>query len=272
MSQEVQTGSSSQEGRKGEVYTGQAISMYELIWGEGWLSPGGPDEVDRLVEGIELKDRPLLDIGCGTGGIDMYLADKHRAGPITAVDIEAGVLDVARNRARARGLEGRIEFVQVAPGPLPFEEGRFAIVFSKDALIHVADKHAILKQAFRVLKPGGRLVVSDWLIGHDETPSELMRHYVESGGLGFNMASATVYRDALMKAGFSGLRLTSRNQWYRAMARKELMAMSGEIREEAEARFGKDYVATKIARWQMLVELLDSGEHAPTHIFAVKPG
>jgi hypothetical protein len=46
----------------GELYHSELIGMLELIWGEGWLSPGGPDEVVRLIEGADLHNKPILDI------------------------------------------------------------------------------------------------------------------------------------------------------------------------------------------------------------------
>ncbi len=47
------------------------IGMLEYVWGDGWLSPGGPEEIGRLLEGIDLRDKSVLDIGCGVGGVDV---------------------------------------------------------------------------------------------------------------------------------------------------------------------------------------------------------
>ena len=49
------------------------------------------------------------------------------------------------------------------------------MVFSKDSLVHISDERALMAEVFRVLKPGGGFVASDWLIGHDGTPSAAMR-------------------------------------------------------------------------------------------------
>ena len=48
-----------------ELYHDQMIGMLERVWGDGWLSPGGPAEVARLLEGMDLRGKNLLDIGCG---------------------------------------------------------------------------------------------------------------------------------------------------------------------------------------------------------------
>ena len=53
----------------GELYHDKLIGMLERLWGDGWLSPGGPEEVRRLLAGMELRGKTILDIGCGAGGI-----------------------------------------------------------------------------------------------------------------------------------------------------------------------------------------------------------
>lgn len=62
--------------------------------------------------------------------------------------------------------------------------------------MHIPDKHALARDVFRVLAPGGWFVVSDWLIGHDGEPSPEMREYVAVEGLDFGMASPSRYADA----------------------------------------------------------------------------
>lgn len=259
------------EAAGGELYHGKLIRMLEIVWGDGWLSPGGPDEVNLVLEGIDLSGRTVLDIGSGAGGIDIQLAEQHGAAFVTGIDVEDTVIAAARAKVEARQLSHRIGFAKVAPGPLPFPPLSFDIVFSKDAIVHIPDKHALARDAFRILKPGGWFVASDWLIGHDGEPSPEMKQYIAAEGLDFGMASPSRYEAALKSAGFDEVRITSRNAWYREQARREIAAMKGLLYEKASAELGHHFVDHNIEIWERMLVVLDKGEHCPSHIRGRKP-
>ena len=259
------------ESRGGELYHGQMVAMLQVIWGEGFLSPGGAEEVARLVADADLQGVSLLDIGCGAGGIDLALVRNHGAAYVTGLDVEDTVLARARELIASARLADRIGLVKVAPGPLPFPPGSFDVVFSKDSLVHISDKHTLMSEVFRVLKPGGRFIASDWLIGHDGPPSEQMRSYIEAEGLDFGMASPARYLQAMRAAGFVEVSATSRNAWYRETARGELARLRGPLGAAAANIVGQEFVDQNIAIWSRMVPVLESGEHCPTHLRARRP-
>ncbi|MCB2136984.1 MAG: methyltransferase domain-containing protein [Rhodobacteraceae bacterium] len=260
------------EAEGGELYHARLIGMLEAIWGEGFLSPGGPDEIARLVGNNDFSGKSVLDIGCGAGGIDITLVRNHGAGYVCGIDVEDTVLARARTLVAEAGLGGQIGCLKVAPGPLPFPPATFDIVFSKDSIVHIPDKHALMRDAFRILKPGGHFVASDWLIGHDGTPSPEMREYIASEGLDFGMASPERYADAMRQAGFGDVAVTSRNAWYRETAKAELERLKGPIGDAAAQTVGRAFVDENIAIWSKMLVVLNTGEHCPTHLKARKPG
>lgn len=253
-----------------EHYPPRLIAMLEAVWGEGFLSPGGPAEVAQVLKGHDIQGKSVLDIGCGAGGIDVALVQTHRAGYVTGLDVEDSVITHARALVAAKGLSDRIGLVKVAPGPLPFPPATFDVVFSKDSIIHIPDKQALMAEVARVLKPGGWFLASDWLIG-TETISPQMAEYIASEGLDFGMATPARYGAAMAAQGFHNIRITSRNAWYREEARREVARMKGELGARAAAIVGQDFVDQNIGIWERMIPVLDTGEHCPTHLAGQKP-
>ena len=253
-------------------YDDKAIRFLEALWGEGYLSPGGPEEVDRVVEGLPLQGKALLDIGCGTGGVTLHLAEKYGLACATGFDVEKPVVEAARRRTEARGSAVRAVFVHAPPGPLPFADASFDVVFSKDALLHVPDKDALFAEIFRVLRPGGVFAASNWMTSHDGEPSPDMKAYVAAEGLSFAMASPARYAEAMRRAGFERVETRDRNAWYRDVARGELAKLKGPLYADAAAAVGAAYVDRNIGTWEAMQKVLDSGEHRPTHLRGHKPG
>ncbi|MGI9480941.1 MAG: class I SAM-dependent methyltransferase [Hyphomicrobiales bacterium] len=254
-------------------YPDDLVAFLETVWGEGYLSPGGAEEVDRVLVGISIAGKSVLDIGCGSGGVTMHLADAHGAGPIIGVDVEDPVLETAKARLATRtdGAQEKISFKKVSPGPLPFDNESFDIVFSKDALIHIADKEALFAEVFRVLKPGGWCLASDWLRADENEPSRDMKDYIAMEGLSFGMASPDRYRASLERAGFENITLSNRNEWYAQVAKDELAQLKGNLYLPAIEAAGKPLVDHHIGTWVAMLKVLQTGEHCPHHFRGQKP-
>jgi len=252
-------------------YDDSVIAFLGELWGDGYLSPGGPEEVARILEGIALTGKIVLDIGSGSGGITVDLVRRHGAGKVIGIDVEPDVCRAARERAEKAGLSDRVEIREVRPGPFPMADASLDIVFSKDSIIHIPDKEWLAREAFRVLRPGGWFVASDWLIGHDGPPSPEMAYYIKCEDLDFAMASPTRYGKALEAAGFTDIRLVNRNPWYRKQARAELARLTGPDRAKFEVLIGADAVDAQIRTWTAMVPVVESGEHCPHHFRGRKP-
>ena len=254
-----------------EHYPLDSILFLEEMWGDGFLSPGGPEEVQRLLSGLDVAGRTVVDIGSGAGGIPVLLADRYGAARVIGLDVEATVVAHARAKVERARLQDRIEICKVEPGPMPLPDASVDIVFSKDSIVHLPDKEALAADAFRVLKSGGWFVVSDWLISHDGEPSPEMTDYLAKEDLDFGMASPTRYRRALEEAGFVDVSLTNRNPWYRNVAREELARLEGAGRDAFLTVMDEVALNAQVETWRAMVIVLDSGEHCPHHFRGRKP-
>ena len=138
-------------------YAKDFTDALQFMWGDGFLSPGGPEEVAEMVAGIDLTGKRVLDVGSGLGGVDILLATKHGAAEVVGIDVEPQLVQSARALISAKGLAERVTFQLVEPGPLPFPDASFDVVFSKDAMVHIEDKaSALCRSAPRA--EAGRLV------------------------------------------------------------------------------------------------------------------
>ncbi len=253
-------------------YHDSLVAMLEVIWGEGFLSPGGPEEVAEVLSGLDTSGLEVLDVGCGIGGVDLLLVEKHGAAKVLGIDIEQPILDRCVAQAAAKGLSDRITYQKVEPGPFPLADAGFDLVFSKDAMIHISDKAALFAEAYRVLRPGGLLAISDWMRVDDQAPTPEMEHYIKMEELSFGMASPARYRQAVEAAGFEEIELRDRNAWYRKTARQELESLQGPLYQRLVDILGQAECDHYIEVWCAMCVVLDSGELRPGHVRARKPG
>lgn len=103
----------------------------------------------------------LLDLAAGTGDV-AFLAKRRGAGRVILADINAAMLNVGQNRALQKGLAGGLSYVCCDAEKLPFLAGSVEKVSMAFGLRNCTDKDAVLREGYRVLRPGGRMHVLEF--------------------------------------------------------------------------------------------------------------
>jgi len=254
-----------------EIEYGHALTtMLELIWGVGFMAPGGEGNIDNLVEGLETRDRRILDIGCGIGGPAFVLARKYGAS-VVGIDIEPQLIDQARLRAKELGLASNCEFVLVEPGPMKFPDGSFDLVLSTGVIMQIEDKRGIFEEALRVLKPGGTLTCYDWMKPEGEY-SEDMLHWFKMERLTYDMKTFPEYEAMLRDAGFTDIELRDRSEWYRQQVQEEYERIRSELYPRMLELLGRQEADHFVENWRAMAVVCAKGEVFQGYYRARKPG
>lgn len=184
------------------------------------LGCGNPTALAQLNPG-----ETVLDLGSG-GGIDVLLSAR-RVGPtgkVYGLDMTDEMLALARENQQISGVQN-VEFLKGEIEEIPLANHTIDVIISNCVINLSSDKDRVLAEAFRVLKPGGRLAVSDVVVRGD-VPAEI-RHSVELWmGCVAGALEEFVYRDKLVKAGFHDIEIVP-TRIYRAEDAKEFLAGAG---------------------------------------------
>lgn len=158
--QETLTGSYDRFFRDGALYVGErADTGYANL---GLFLPGTPDfatacdnMMAMLLGKLDRREGPLLDVGCGLGGTTAYLARHFPAGVVHGINVSSYQIEQCRKRVPGAHFE-------VMPAEqMRFPDAMFGAVVSVEAALHFKGRREFLREALRVLKPGGEIVVAD---------------------------------------------------------------------------------------------------------------
>jgi SAM-dependent methyltransferase len=218
---------------------------------------GGLAAVDALARraGITAASR-VLDICAGLGGPARFLASR-RGCRVVGVELNAGrALGMARLSRLVR-LDARVAVVRGDATSLPFAAGRFDACLSQEALLHIADKAAVLGEAHRVLAPGGRLAFSDW-IAHP-TLGDGERRRLEEWMAAVTLQSLDGYRALLGHAGFRAVDAEDLSDEWRPILRARLR-MYRSMREQMTRRLGEPRYREYDQLYTFFVALVEAGK------------
>jgi len=154
----------------------------------------------------------LLDIGCGRGGdVLKAAAIVGDSGQAVGVDLSPAMIEAARRAAAEQGM-ANAQFYQGDVEALPLSNGIFDAIVSDCAINHALDKKRAYAEIYRVLKPGGRMVVSD-VVALEELPKEIKDDPAAWADCFGGAISESEYMAAIESAGFADIEILKRREY-----------------------------------------------------------
>lgn len=259
-----------------------AIILTKLRAARGHLEGAQPDELfahdqdhygglaanDALAAAARIRAGACVaDFCAGLGGPARYLAHRYGA-DVTGIELTPARVQGAAELTRLVGLQDRVRVLEGNVMDVPLADASMDAVVSQEAFLHVPDKGRALAEAFRVLKPGGRLAFTDWT--PDAPLSAADADLLWRGMAAQHLQSVASYRALLQDGGFRILAVDDLTaEWGVILA--ERLAMYQRLRTEAERAGtppGHDAFHESYVRF---VALVQAGELGGARFTAEKP-
>nr|XP_057918790.1 phosphoethanolamine methyltransferase isoform X2 [Doryrhamphus excisus] len=249
------TFSSFQQFLDNQQYTRRGILRYEKMFGSGYVSTGGPATTKEFVDLLNLQPgQKVVDVGCGIGGGDFYMAKTFKV-KVLGLDLSENMVDIAMERALAERLPS-VEFEVSDATKRMFPEGSFDVIYSRDTILHIADKLALFKRFHAWLKPGGQLLITDYCCG-DRPWTPQFEAYVKQRG--YILHTPSQYGQFIQDAGFCSVQAQDRTAQFIQVIREELQRADA-ARSEFIQEFSEEDFNEIVNGWREKLERSSSGD------------
>jgi phosphoethanolamine N-methyltransferase len=230
-------------------YTEAAISAYEVVYGQDFVSTGGSRTTREMLARLELvPGERVLDVGCGLGGSAFMMARESGA-RVDGIDLSQNMIAMAQERLERHGLEHlvRLEHGDCLELDRP---AAYDVVYSRDVFLHLHDKERLFRVLSACLRPGGRLLFTDYCSGPPPW-SPAFSAYVER--YRYSLHTLEEYAEVLRAAGLVEVRATDLTETFIAIHRRE-------VEEMADAALDDEQRRELAAGWEAKIERANQGE------------
>ncbi|CAL9240548.1 unnamed protein product [Arabidopsis halleri] len=235
-------------------YKSSGILRYERVFGEGFVSTGGLETTKEFVDMLDLKPgQKVLDVGCGIGGGDFYMAENFDV-DVVGIDLSVNMISFALEHAI--GLKCSVEFEVADCTKKEYPDNTFDVIYSRDTILHIQDKPALFRTFYKWLKPGGKVLITDYCRS-PKTPSSDFANYIKQRG--YDLHDVQAYGQMLRDAGFEEVTTEDRTDQFMKVLKRELDAVEKE-KEEFISDFSEEDYEDIIGGWKSKLLRSSSGE------------
>ncbi|MCV7170540.1 methyltransferase domain-containing protein [Mycobacterium manitobense] len=212
--------------KEARTYPDACVAMVELLGTRAGLQPG--DEV--------------LDVGVGFAEQDFVLLDRFKLSRVTGIDITPVHIEKGRERVAKRGLQDRIDLRLGSATAMEFPDATFDTVLALECAFHFDTREQFLREAFRVLKPGGSIAIADMLPVPGKKTSRATAFARKYGHVPeANLYDREEYPRRLSAAGFGDVQVESiRQDVFPGMAKYSRQRVEGKKMDEVVVEVSED--------------------------------
>jgi ubiquinone/menaquinone biosynthesis C-methylase UbiE len=255
------------------AFAGTIPENYDRYLGPFLFEPYALDLVSRLHYN---KYPHILEIACGTGRVTNHLANSVKHDTLTATDLNPDMIKIAKTRVT----NGSIKWMAADALDLPFADASFDLVVCQFGIMFFPDKEKGLKEAFRVLKPGAKLIFNTWDKIENNPPIHTGSSIIESyfgdnppvfykipfsmhdekemlslvSGAGFRKIKISLVEKEGISASASGLAtgMVEGNPVYLALNERDpslIEPIKEHVRKELAKKYGEEQLKSKLHAW-----------------------
>lgn len=151
----------------------------------------------------------VLDAGCGLGGTAIWLAENYGC-KVVGLNIVPFQIQIARQAAFAKGVSDKVKFENKSYAETDFQSENFDVFWGLESIVHSPDKSKVVNESYRLLKHGGRLVVSEYMLRDNPPLTQGERHYLRpvlNGWVMPNLLTSEEYKNLMASAGFNNIKI-----------------------------------------------------------------
>ncbi len=259
------------DGRKAAAWSDPRLQVSEEIWSQGFLSPGGDDEVASLIRPLALDlSMMIVDFGAGLGGTTRALHNRTGAW-VSGFESSPLIAEAGAELSYLAGLQRKASIEAFELQDLSLRESGFNAVFSKEALFTLEDKETAFQRLYECLRVEGQMLITDYLATKPDAETEAIGKWLDSEPVRPHLWSLEKTRNFISDLG-SEVKIT---EDVTPAIRKQILAAISAFTEKIQPKSKKapgwgPAVIAEIEMWANRVKVLDSGDVAVFRIYGRK--